>query len=91
LIWRLLLCGVGFGFFKTPNNSMIMGSVPAERNGSASGMLAMARLIGQTVGAAMVAIVFTLASNSSTRVSMVVSFVILIFAIIVGSLAKADK
>jgi DHA2 family multidrug resistance protein-like MFS transporter len=91
LIWRLFLCGVGFGFFKTPNNSMIMGSVPEERNGSASGMLAMARLIGQTVGAAMVAIVFTLASNNSTTVSMIVSFVILIFAILVGSLAKTDK
>jgi DHA2 family multidrug resistance protein-like MFS transporter len=54
--WRLILCGVGFGFFQTPNMKAIMSSAPANRSGSASGVLAASRLFGQSLGAAVVAI-----------------------------------
>jgi DHA2 family multidrug resistance protein-like MFS transporter len=56
IVWRAVLCGIGFGFFQSPNNREIMGSVPRERSGSASGVLATVRVTGQTVGAALVAI-----------------------------------
>ena len=46
IIWRLALCGAGFGLFQSPNNSILIASAPPERSGSASGMLATARLIG---------------------------------------------
>jgi MFS transporter, DHA2 family, multidrug resistance protein len=58
VLWRMALCGVGFGFFQAPNNRTIMGSAPRRRSGAAGGMLAAARLIGQSVGAAAVAILF---------------------------------
>jgi len=58
VLWRMALCGAGFGFFQAPNNRAIMGAAPRRRSGSAGGMLAAARLIGQTVGAAAVAILF---------------------------------
>src|SRR5262252_969929 len=58
VLWRMALCGAGFGFFQAPNNRAIMGSVPRKRSGAAGGMLAAARLIGQTIGAAAVAILF---------------------------------
>jgi len=58
ILWRMALCGAGFGFFQAPNNRAIMGAAPRRRSGSAGGMLAAARLIGQTVGAAAVAILF---------------------------------
>lgn len=52
---RLVLCGIGFGFFQSPNMIAIMQSAPASRSGSAGGVLALSRLLGQSVGAALVA------------------------------------
>src|SRR5262249_41863907 len=54
--------GVGFGFFQSPNNRTILASAPREHAGSASGILASARLVGQTLGAALVGLIFTLTS-----------------------------
>jgi MFS transporter, DHA2 family, multidrug resistance protein len=58
LIWRVALCGLGFGFFQAPNNRTLMAAAPRARSGSAGGMLGTARLLGQTLGAAGVAILF---------------------------------
>jgi DHA2 family multidrug resistance protein-like MFS transporter len=57
--WRMAVCGVGFGFFQAPNVKAIMASAPPTRSGSASGMVATARLIGQSLGAALVAFCLT--------------------------------
>ncbi|SDG72811.1 MFS transporter [Propionivibrio dicarboxylicus] len=62
IIWRLALSGAGFGLFQSPNNHTIVTSAPLHRAGGASGMLATARLTGQTCGAMTMAIVFTLTS-----------------------------
>ena len=50
IAWCMAICGVGFGFFQSPNNRTILASAPLERAGSASGILASARLVGQTPG-----------------------------------------
>jgi DHA2 family multidrug resistance protein-like MFS transporter len=60
IIWRLALCGAGFGFFQSPNLRALMTSAPAHRSGSASGIVATGRLFGQTIGAALVAACFSL-------------------------------
>ena len=60
IMWRLVLCGAGFGIFASPNNRLMMNAVPRERSGSAGGIIATARTLGQTVGAALVALVFSL-------------------------------
>jgi DHA2 family multidrug resistance protein-like MFS transporter len=52
------ICGLGFGFFQSPNNRELLGSAPVQDSASASGILATVRLFGQTLGAALVAIVF---------------------------------
>jgi MFS transporter, DHA2 family, multidrug resistance protein len=57
-LWRMALCGLGFGFFQTPNNRALLSSAPRPRSGAAGGMLSTARLLGQTLGAAGVAILF---------------------------------
>jgi MFS transporter, DHA2 family, multidrug resistance protein len=59
IAWRMTVCGLGFGFFNTPNNRAIITSAPPIRTGGASGMQATARLLGQSMGAALVALVFT--------------------------------
>ena len=61
--WRMALCGIGFGFFQAPNIKAIMSSAPANRSGSASGMVATARLIGQSTGAALVAFCLTVSGQ----------------------------
>lgn len=58
LAWSLGLCGIGFGLFQSPNNHTIITSAPVHRSGAASGMLGTARLTGQTLGAALVAMIF---------------------------------
>ncbi len=58
VVCRLALCGVGFGLFQSPNNSVIIASSPLSRSGSASGILATSRLVGQTLGASLVAMLF---------------------------------
>jgi MFS transporter, DHA2 family, multidrug resistance protein len=60
IMWRLVLCGAGFGIFSAPNNRLMMNAVPRERSGSAGGIIATSRTLGQTMGAAFVALVFGL-------------------------------
>lgn len=56
--WRMAVCGIGIGLFQTPNNVTITTSAPIQRSGGASGMLGTARVLGQTLGTAMVAVLF---------------------------------
>ena len=56
IAWRLWLCGVGFGLFQSPNLVALMSSAPPERSGGAGGILATSRLLGQSLGAAAVAL-----------------------------------
>ncbi len=58
VVWRMTLCGFGYGFFQSPNNRTILGSVARERTGAAQGILATARVVGQSLGAAAVALLF---------------------------------
>jgi len=60
IAWRMAVCGLGFGLFQSPNNRTIISSAPVNRSGAAGGMLATARLLGQTSGAVAVAVVFHL-------------------------------
>src|SRR5215468_3792467 len=60
VMWRLVLCGAGFGIFSGPNNRLMMSAVPRDRSGSAGGIIATARTLGQTMGAALVALMFGL-------------------------------
>jgi DHA2 family multidrug resistance protein-like MFS transporter len=64
IIWRMGVCGLGFGFYQAPNLKALMSSAPPGRSGSASGIVATARLIGQTSGAALAALCFVLAGRN---------------------------
>lgn len=60
-----LFCGMGFGLFQVPNNRMMIGEAPRERSGAAAGMLAISRLVGQTSGALIVALLFQVSGVTS--------------------------
>jgi len=70
IVWRMGICGAGFGFFQAPNLRAIMGSAPPHRSGSASGIVATARLMGQTIGAALVALCFTLSAARGPTIAL---------------------
>jgi DHA2 family multidrug resistance protein-like MFS transporter len=71
IVWRMAICGCGFGFFQAPNMKALMSSAPSDRSGSASGMVATARLTGQTIGAALAALCFGLAGREGATVALV--------------------
>jgi len=70
VVWRMALAGCGFGLFQTPNNRTMIAAAPRERSGGASGMLGTARLLGQTTGAALVAMFLALSPDDGTRLSL---------------------
>jgi MFS transporter, DHA2 family, multidrug resistance protein len=73
IVWRMVICGLGFGLFQTPNNRAIITSAPPERSGGASGMLPTARLLGQTMGAALAALMFALFAERATTVALLLA------------------
>ena len=86
IIWRMLLCGAGFGLFQSPNNHTIVSSAPRNRSGGASGMLGTARLLGQSTGAALVALMFNSFGNNGTHVSLLLAGSLAIVAMVFSGL-----
>lgn len=70
LIWRLVVAGFGFGLFQTPNNKVLIASAPRERSGGASGIQSSARLVGQSTGVALLAVIFGLVSGNHIQVAL---------------------
>ncbi len=66
----MAVCGLGFGLFQSPNLKAIMSAAPPQRAGGASGMVAMARLNGQALGAALVALCFGIAGSQGPTVAL---------------------
>ncbi|WLI76035.1 MFS transporter [Kosakonia sp. H02] len=86
IIWRMALCGAGFGLFQSPNNHTIITSAPRQRSGGASGMLGTARLLGQSSGAALVALTFNLFGNNGTHTSLLLAGALATVAAIISGL-----
>ncbi len=70
IVVRMAICGAGFGFFQSPNLKALMASAPPERAGGASGIIATARLIGQAIGAALVALSFGIAGRHGPTLAL---------------------
>jgi len=71
--WRMALCGFGFGIFQSPNNRAMLSAAPKERSGGASGMLGTARLLGQTMGAAIAALLFARFPHQAPTIALLIS------------------
>ena len=70
IVWRMAICGLGFGFFQSPNNRAMVAAAPPKRSGAAGGMLATARLLGQTAGAVTTAVFFHLAGTKAAPTAL---------------------
>lgn len=84
VVWRMALCGFGFGFFQTPNNRAMMSSAPRARVGSAGGMLGTARVLGQSIGAAIAALMFHLQAGIGAKTALFFAAAIAIGGMIVS-------
>lgn len=84
IMWRMALCGAGFGFFQTPNNRVLIVSAPRERSGAAGGMLSTTRLIGQTSGAAIMVLLFHALPGRATEVALFLAAAISVAAALVS-------
>lgn len=67
IVWRMALCGAGFGFFQSPNNRAMLSEAPRERAGAAGGALGTARVLGQSMGAVVVDFLLSAAPQSGVR------------------------
>lgn len=82
----MALCSAGFGLFQSPNNHTIVASAPSHRSGGASGMLGTARLLGQSTGAALVALLFNLLGNNGTHTALLLAGTTAIVAALISGL-----
>ncbi len=91
VVWRMSLCGLGFGIFNAPNNRAMITSAPPARSGGASGMMATSRLLGQTLGAALVAMAFGFFPARGTSVTLVMGAGFAGVAALVSLLRNAER
>jgi MFS transporter, DHA2 family, multidrug resistance protein len=81
LVPLTMLCGFGFGLFNVANNRNMFLSAPNERSGAAGGMQGTARLFGQTAGAVMMTLLFTLTSaDAAPRIGLGIGAVLTFLA-----------
>ena len=91
LIWRLALAGLGFGLFQSPNNKILISSAPRERSGGASGIQATARLVGQSMGVAILAVIFGLVPDHATGVALGTATALAALGIIPSALRRVER
>lgn len=100
LVANLLLAGLGFGLFASPNNNAIMGSVPMQLYGIASSTLGTMRLVGQAISMSIVTLLITLflgqvpltAANPTTFLAcMKVSFAVFTILCTLGIMASLKR
>ena len=93
IVWRAALGGCGFGFFGAPNNRAMVASAPRERSGGAGGISTMSRLLGQSIGVSVVAVIFMLiahggATPQAARMALAAGA---IFCVVSGAISGARQ
>jgi EmrB/QacA subfamily drug resistance transporter len=64
MLWRLACVGIGQALFLSPNDSALMGSMPREQQGIASGFMQTSQIAGQSLSVALAGAVFALAGGA---------------------------
>ncbi len=81
------LCGLGFGLFQVPNNRNMFLAAPRERSAAAGGMQGTARLLGQTAGAIIMTLLFTVTNvESAPRIGLGIAATLTLAAGIVSAM-----
>jgi len=91
LMWRMSLSGAGFALFQSPNNRAMVTAAPRVRSGAAAGLLSTCRTLGQTMGAALVALMFTLRPDDNTHAALELSVCVAVFAAVISCTRLSKK
>jgi EmrB/QacA subfamily drug resistance transporter len=70
IVGCLVLTGLGQGMFQSPNTRALMNAAPAGEQGEASGLLATARVVGQSLSVALAAAIFTGLGGASAGLTL---------------------
>jgi len=84
IIWRVAICGAGFGLFQSPNNFLIMTSVTDKDASVVSGLLGSSRLTGQIIGSALVAVFFNVGLGHTQILSLLTGAMFSLFSLVVS-------
>jgi len=91
IVAGMMLAGIGFGFFQTPNNRALLSAAPRSRSGAAGGLQATTRVFGQTFGTALVAIGFGLSAHHGPALALSLGMACALLALAVNAVRiKAD-
>src|SRR3546814_1709521 len=88
-VWSMagmLLGGIGFGFFQTPNNRALLAGSPRHRSGAAGGMQATTRVFGQSFGTTLVGLSFNISAVHGARLGVVAAIVCALIAVLINVL-----
>jgi DHA2 family multidrug resistance protein-like MFS transporter len=92
IVFFAAVCGVGFGLFQVPNNRNMFLAAPPERAGAAGGMQGTARLTGQTAGAVLMTLLFSIASvTSAPRIGIAIGAGLAVAAGLVSILRRPRR
>jgi len=86
IAWRMILCGAGFGLFQSPNNVALISAAPSRRSGAASGALGTARLMGQSAGGALAALMLGSFGDAGVATSLASGAVVALIAATVSAM-----
>jgi len=87
IVWimmAMLMGGIGFGFFQTPNNRAMLGGAPRIRSGAAGGLQATTRVFGQSFGTALVAIAFGSSATHGALLGILVAILCALTALAIN-------
>ena len=71
ITWRMIVCGIGYGIFLSPNARVVISAAPLARAASAGGLISTNRLVGQALGATLLAGLLALGHGSNSTPAMI--------------------
>jgi DHA2 family multidrug resistance protein-like MFS transporter len=86
----MFICGLGFGFFQTPNNRAMISAAPRTRSGAIGGLQATTRVFGQSFGTALVATSFGITTAHGPVLALVLGAVCSAMAVLVNTVRFAN-
>lgn len=91
VIWRIWLCGVGFGIFSSPNARFIVASAPTTRTASAGSIYSTTRMLSQAIGATLVAALLALGLGNGSAPAFVAMGLAIVAGVISASSLRSAK
>jgi DHA2 family multidrug resistance protein-like MFS transporter len=76
--WRMAMCGIGYGMFLAPNARLVVSAAPLARAASAGGLISTNRLVGQTLGATLIAALLALGYGSDGTPAVIAAILALL-------------